>query len=152
MSVGSKIRYNRKLRNLTQRELGVKAGFSASTADVRIRQYEYEKMEPKADILNRIADSLDVNVMAPSGNCPDSVTGLMHLLFDLEREYGVHPEKRRDGYLLGFESDGETGAFIQECLSDWYHTRKRYLQTIENKLADTNAYGIWTQQFHREER
>ena len=44
MSVGSNIRHIRELRGLTQKELGLKCGFSASTADVRIRQYEADKM------------------------------------------------------------------------------------------------------------
>ena len=38
MSVGNNIRTIRMLRGMTQKELGLKAGFSSSTADVRIRQ------------------------------------------------------------------------------------------------------------------
>ena len=49
MSVGSNIRHIRELRGLTQKELGMKCGFSANTADVRIRQYEADKMVPKLD-------------------------------------------------------------------------------------------------------
>ena len=51
MSVGHKIRAIRDLRGMTQKELGIKAGFSAATADVRIRQYESHKMIPKEDKL-----------------------------------------------------------------------------------------------------
>ena len=39
-SIGGRIKKIREFRNLTQRELGVKCGFSESTADVRIGQYE----------------------------------------------------------------------------------------------------------------
>ncbi len=46
MSVGHKIRAIRDLRGMTQKELGIKAGFSAATADIRIRQYESHKMIP----------------------------------------------------------------------------------------------------------
>lgn len=44
MSVGYKIRAIHDLRGMTQKELGIKAEFSAATADVRIRQYKSHKM------------------------------------------------------------------------------------------------------------
>lgn len=35
---------------MTQKELGMKIGFSASTADSRIRKYEGDVMAPKSEI------------------------------------------------------------------------------------------------------
>ena len=40
MTLGEKIKKYRELRELTQRELGQKVGFSAETEDSRIRKYE----------------------------------------------------------------------------------------------------------------
>ena len=40
MSVGERIKRVRNFRGLSQRELGIRAGFDESTADVRINQYE----------------------------------------------------------------------------------------------------------------
>ena len=40
MTLGEKIKKYRELRELTQRELGQKVGFSAGTEDSRIRKYE----------------------------------------------------------------------------------------------------------------
>lgn len=62
MSIGSRIRAVRMKRGLTQRELGIKLGFSPNTADVRIAQYEADCRVPREDLLNRIADVLDVCV------------------------------------------------------------------------------------------
>ena len=40
MTLGEKIKKYRELRELTQRELGQKVGFSSGTEDSRIRKYE----------------------------------------------------------------------------------------------------------------
>ena len=45
MTLGEKIKKYRELRELTQRELGQKVGFSAGTEDSRIRKYEKEVNE-----------------------------------------------------------------------------------------------------------
>ena len=50
MTLGEKIKKYRELRELTQRELGQKVGFSAGTEDSRIRKYEKNMMAPQTDI------------------------------------------------------------------------------------------------------
>ena len=47
-TIGGKIKRYRELRGWSQKELGIKCGFSASTADVRIAQYEKNKKIPRA--------------------------------------------------------------------------------------------------------
>ena len=47
MTLGEKIKKYRELRELTQRELGQKVGFSAGTEDSRIRKYEKNMMAPQ---------------------------------------------------------------------------------------------------------
>ena len=42
MTLGDKIRKFRNLKGWTQKDLGKAVGFSASTADSRIRKYENE--------------------------------------------------------------------------------------------------------------
>lgn len=50
-SLGQKIKKIRMLRKYTQKELGVMCGFSFSSADVRIAQYEKNKKIPREKIL-----------------------------------------------------------------------------------------------------
>lgn len=73
MTIGQKIRMFRKERNLTLRELGELAGFP-NRGDVRIAQYENGSRIPKYEILNRIANALDVTVEDLAGaecrSCP----------------------------------------------------------------------------------
>ncbi|MCD8103870.1 MAG: helix-turn-helix domain-containing protein [Lachnospiraceae bacterium] len=147
MSVGSKIRYVRNLRNLTQKELGMKVGFSPATADVRIRQYEYEKMVPKADILKRIADALDVDIAALNGVDFQSEKELMHTLFDLERNFGLRLEKRGSKYMLCFDQTSEIGPYMDYALSSWYKARETMLNPFEENADGDLEYHLWTQRF-----
>ena len=46
MTFGEKIKFFRKRKNLTQKQLGILAGFPESNADVRIAQYESDSRKP----------------------------------------------------------------------------------------------------------
>ena len=74
MSVGERIKRVRNFRGLTQRELGIRAGFDESTADVRINQYEAGLRKPKEEILTRIAEALEVNYRSLYVNCKHRAT------------------------------------------------------------------------------
>ncbi|MCD8397709.1 MAG: helix-turn-helix domain-containing protein [Lachnospiraceae bacterium] len=147
MSVGSKIRYIRNLRKLTQKELGLKVGFSIATADVRIRQYESEKMVPKADILSKIADALEVDVAALNGVDFQSEKELMHTLFDLERDFGLRLEKRGSKYMLCFDPNSEIEPYMDYALSSWYKARETMLNPFEENADGELEYHLWTQRF-----
>ena len=47
MSPGRRIRHYRMQRGMTQKTLGIAAGFSPETADIRIAQYESGARMPK---------------------------------------------------------------------------------------------------------
>ena len=49
MTLGEKIKKYRLMKNLTQKDLGIKVGFSAATADSRIRKYEKDIIVEKAN-------------------------------------------------------------------------------------------------------
>ena len=52
MAIGERIHFIRNLRGMTQKYLGILAGFPERTADVRMAQYESGTRTPKADFLN----------------------------------------------------------------------------------------------------
>ena len=60
-SIGGKIKKYRELRGWTQKELGLRAGFAESSADVRIAQYEKNKRIPKENVLKDIAVALGID-------------------------------------------------------------------------------------------
>ncbi len=151
MSVGSKIRYIRNLEKLTQKELGLKAGFSSAAADVRIRQYESDKMTPKAAILKKIAEALDVDTSALSEVEFRSQDELLHTLFDLERDYGLRIEKQNSKYVLSFDEENPYGASLKPGLDAWYRKRQKMLSDLifesERATQIEHDYQLWTQRY-----
>jgi transcriptional regulator with XRE-family HTH domain len=61
MSIGANIKRLRKERGMTQRYLGLSVGFNEISADVRIAQYENGARTPKKDMLEKLAQILDVD-------------------------------------------------------------------------------------------
>ena len=63
MTIGQRIRYCRKARNMTQDQLAAACGIHP----VSIRKYETDKMQPLPEQTQRIADALGVNYFALVG-------------------------------------------------------------------------------------
>ena len=82
-SIGGKIKRYREMRGLTQRELGILCGFSPSTADVRIAQYEKNKKIPRERALKDIAAALGLEEHALYDADLTPSNQLYHILFDL---------------------------------------------------------------------
>lgn len=89
MSIGKKIKFFRKHRGMTQRELGTEVGFPPASADVRIAQYESGNRTPKRYVLNVIANVLGVSPLALSVPEIEDDVVLLHTLFALENRYGL---------------------------------------------------------------
>ena len=147
MSVGRKIRAIRDLRGMTQKDLGIKAGFSATTADVRIRQYESNKMVPKEDKLKEIADALDIDVSALKSHDIYSDLDLMQILFEIEEIYGLEIGKDANRYILSFDEDHPLFRFINNNLDSWYRAKSQLLSNSEESGYDDKEYSLWKYRF-----
>ena len=147
MSVGRKIRAIRDLRGMTQKDLGIKAGFSAATADVRIRQYESNKMVPKEDKLKEIADALDIDVSALKSHDIYSDLDLMQILFEIEEIYGLEIGKDANRYILSFDEDHPLFRFINNNLDSWYLAKSKLLSYSEESGYDDKEYSLWKYRF-----
>ena len=64
MATGERIKHFRNLRGMTMKYLGQEVGFSESTADVRLAQYESGSRTPKADLIEKLAEALEVSPRA----------------------------------------------------------------------------------------
>jgi transcriptional regulator with XRE-family HTH domain len=89
MAIGERIRFLRNLRGMTQKYLGMKVGFSESTAEVRMAQYENGARTPKEKMIADFAGILDVSTHALTVPDIDTDIGLMHTLFTLEDLRGL---------------------------------------------------------------
>lgn len=89
MSPGRRIRHYRMLRGMTQKGLGIAAGFPPATADIRIAQYESGARTPKYALLCTLAEALGVSPSALDIPRIKSREALNQLLLALEDEYGI---------------------------------------------------------------
>ena len=99
MAIGERICFSRDLRGMTQKYLGIMAGLTERTADIRMAQYEAGTRTPKEDLTKALAHALDVSPDALNVPDIDSYIGLMHTLFTLEDIYGLTIENR-DGEII----------------------------------------------------
>lgn len=145
MSVGSRIRRVRKFRDMTQKELGIALGYDEKSADVRITQYETGTRTPKIDVLNAMAEVLNVNILALRE--PDTklyaAEDIMSILFELDDEGGLNlfdveddsdPElpETRIGVVIKYR-------ILQNFLKEW-QLRK---QELKDGLITKDEYTEW---------
>lgn len=147
MGVGERIRWFRKRKDLTQRELGLKVGFTNKTADLRIRQYETRLRNPKEDTIRDLAQVFEVAEEALAVPDIDSYIGLMHTLFALEDLYGLtimkidgqvclRPDVNHPNYSLS----------LMEDLNAWYEVKEQR----QNGIMRTEEYDRWRYTYPKE--
>lgn len=120
MAIGERIRFIRNLRGMTQKFLGLQVGFSERTADIRMAQYESGSRTPKADLVEQLADALDVSAEALNVPNIDSYTGLMHTLFALEDRYGLKINEMDGEVCLKVDvRKNKDAARLHEMLCSW---------------------------------
>lgn len=158
MTQGERIRYIRTERGLTQQQLGEMCGFSESTADVRIRQYESNKKSPKDDTLRVIAKALKVNYAAiknyDSGCAEDVLETLFWLdqqnfidLFPLDCVIDYHNNWKYKGsyndeeYLTIGDPFGIVIKYglVNMFMAEWY---QRKMQLKNNEITE-KQYNNW---------
>lgn len=151
MTLGEKIKKYRLMKNLTQKDLGIKVGFSAATADSRIRKYEKDIMAPKNDIRQKIADALDIDLSALSDINIESYEDIMQILFLFEENLGMEIE-RKDGktHLIFDENNKDIEKFIS-YLYIWHSQKKNLISTSDTiSTEEMYKYKIWKSRFPKD--
>ena len=85
--IGEKIKKIRIKNSLTQKQLGILVGFPESNADIRIAQYESGIRVPKAELMEKIAEVLNVTtaeLVVPELLCQLEKLGFKLAMFDDE--------------------------------------------------------------------
>ena len=104
MTVGDKIRKYRLEQGYTQKELAIKAGLSESA----VRNYELGNRTASQDQLEKIASALKISPFALADPNFDTYISVMHSLFALEDQYGLHAYRDESG-----------ARFIKYARSSW---------------------------------
>jgi hypothetical protein len=136
---------------MTQKDLGLKAGFSAATADSRIRKYEKDIMAPKDDIRQKLIEALDVDPSALSDINIESYEDIMQILFLLEDELGLEIERNDETTSLILKNDNPGHAILLSYLYAWY-VQKKNLPDEDNETSFSahTQYEKWQARFPRD--
>lgn len=139
MSLGSRIKYFRKLRSLTQKDLGIKLGFSDRTAGVRIAQYETDSKVPRESVINQIAEVLHVSTNALTAPDMDSMDGIYHTLFLLEDLAGFRINKNSKELCINLDDGSNVYSELLAFFSEWHEMAKKY----RNGEISREEYDQW---------
>lgn len=135
MAIGNKIKRIRNLRGLTQKEFGKLIGFDEKTADVRVAQYESGTRTPKANLLQKMAEVLDVNICSLSEPSLYSAEEIMFALFELDDNYPIKIlDTPNEKHSVCFDS-----VLMDSFLAEW-QTRK---QELEDGIIKPEEYLEW---------
>lgn len=152
MAIGRRIYLFRRRRGLKQKELGQMLGFSASTSEARITQYEKETRIPKSDLIRRMAEIFQVRPEAIAVPEMDTVIGMMHTLFAMEDEYALEPDYLQGELCIRFDWNKKDKYSIYKYVNSWYLEQERLRKGEITKeeydnwrynFPDTDTHNIW---------
>lgn len=141
MSTGENIKKIRNMRGMTQKELGMAVGFGEDSASPRIAQYETGSRTPRAALLKKIADILQVDVKCIAVPTDFNKMDIIYRLFLLEDHF---PE-------MGLQRNSQTGEIVinlhnkelNEFLPAWDVMRKKREQGLITEEEYLNwKYGV----------
>ena len=156
MTLGKKIKEYRLLHDMTQKELGMKIGFSASTADSRIRKYEGDLMAPKSEIRNKLVQALDVDPSALSDIDIRSIEDVVRTFFFMEEYLGFKIESFNSDQLSLFNKEKTYYSkwdisTLNSYMYIWYEQKKNLLNIKNDNQEDSNKeYELWKSRFPRD--
>lgn len=132
MSTGEKIKKFRKLRKLTQKDLGEAAGLTESA----IRNYEHDYRSPNAQQLAAIAKRLDVPVTALDDYEINSAREALEALFRLEDAFGIKPDEKGN---LVMDPKAKNAKKLSSALKAW----RGVLDEVEAGDMTEDEYELW---------
>lgn len=120
MGFAERLYFFRLKNNLTQKALGIKAGFPEKNADVRIAQYETGGHMPKPEVIARLALALNVVPAALTTPNIDSDIGVMNTLFALEDTFGFRVVRIDDKPCLTIDpTANDQSKWLEQSMNAW---------------------------------
>lgn len=150
MAIGKRIRFFRTLKNLTQKELGLKLRYPERAADVRVAQYESETRVPKEDTIERLSYIFDVSPNALKVPDIDTYIGLMHTLFVLEDTSYMHITQTESGqYCIALDRyvENQKAFELNDLFRLWHNEYQKFL----NGEITKEEYDHWRYTYPRVE-
>ena len=138
--IGKRIREIRTAKGMSQSELGSLVGLSAD----RIHKYETGFRKPKPELLEQLADALDVDALVLADPDISTYMGAVYALFEMESLYGLRIERENEDYKLIFDSD-----FMNDFFEVWalrYQEMKTSILSASSEAEKEKAlssYNMW---------
>ena len=147
MTIGQRIKYFRKRKGYTQKEIGELLGFTNTSAGTRIVQYETRVRVPKKKMLATMAQLFEISPFALMPLDIGTTNGLMHTLFALEDRYGltVVEEKGKISLVLP-ESNLRLHATLEQALFDWLQQKIKW----DSGVITKDEYDEWRYNYPEE--
>ena len=123
-SLGERIRYYRKRKGITQKQLAELCGIT----EPAIRNYELDNRIPGYETLNAIAWALDVNYYTLAEPDLSSLPGAMHVLFRMEYAHGLKPIELDGRAVIAINKPKRASdeSFVQLMMNRWLEARKKF--------------------------
>lgn len=145
--IGNLIRFFRQVRELTQKQLAAMCELNEST----IRNYELGNRHPDEKTLLKIANALEISYYTLADTSLFTSFGALHVLFNLERSYGLVPTYVddeihlvfRDPRKFGFDSNDEGQDALKLLVEYWAHKQS---EKDDGEITDKD-YVFWQAQF-----
>ena len=146
-AVSTRIRQYRTIAGYTQKQLAEKCEVNEST----IRNYELGNRYPDEVILTKIAGVLNISYHSLAAPNPYDVNGAIHVLFDLERYYGLCPQMKNGKILFTFgekpewavPNDPKNTEILKIMTERWILVREE----LQNGDITDNDYFMWESQY-----
>ena len=139
MAFGKRIKLFRTIRGMKQRQVGEILGFNGAATEVRMAQYEAEAREPKAALVEQMAEIFSVSPKAISVPEIDTYDGLMHTFFALEDMYDLKIAEIDGELCLHLDRTLNPDMNLLDLLELWHKQSMR----LANGLITKQDYDEW---------
>ncbi|MDF2686177.1 MAG: putative transcriptional regulator, partial [Clostridia bacterium] len=137
---------SKHLQGMTQKYLGIAAGFDEKTVDVRMAQYEAGTRTPKDNLVNSPATALEISPEALTVPDIDSYIGLTRTLFAPEDLYGLKINNLDGELCLTLDkSKGSAYFSMFKMLSAW----QKEFDTLKSGEIIKDEYDTWRYNYPR---
>lgn len=140
MAMGQRIKFFRRRKGITQKQLGESLGFHGKTSDVRIAQYEAGIRTPRVNLMRELARVLDVSPQALDVPDIDTEDGLIHTLFALEDMYGLKICEVNGAMCLRLNKSSEPKNI---SMFEMLHAWQMQAAKLENQQITKEEYDEW---------
>ena len=131
--VGWTLKQCRKHLGYKQKEFGEMLGYSESTADTRVAQYECDARHPKKETISKICELLGIAEQAILPPSVETELGAVHTLMHLDTIYGLEMKKDNGEIYICFPQDCKT---IRYYIEQLYHLK----ELIDNEQIEKSTY------------